>query len=103
MAAAAVAWAKGQRAAERATAAKQGLDATKAYQAKLWASLVALQEALAALEPEQSALASERVTLESARKALEAEQRAQSEVDQEVLALQCRVMETEEVNTQLCT
>ena len=92
---AAVAWAEGQRAAERAIAAEQGLEATKVCheetKAGLRTSLVnteaALQEALVALEPEQSALASERVALESAQKALEAEQRARSEVDQEVLAL----------------
>ena len=91
----ATAWAEGQRVAERATAAEQGLEATKARQAKtvveLWASLVsteaALQEALAALDLERSALASERVALESVRKALEAEWRARSEADQEVLVL----------------
>ena len=85
---------EGQRAAERATTAEQGLKTTKARQAKtkvgLRASLasteVALQEALAALEPEWSALASERAALESARMALEAERRARSEADQEVLA-----------------
>ena len=40
--------------------------------------------------------------LESARKALESERKAWSEVDQEVLALQGRVMGTEDVSTQLC-
>ncbi|XP_066373095.1 uncharacterized protein [Miscanthus floridulus] len=96
--------AEGQRAAKRATAIEQGLEATKARQgeteARLRASLAStkaeLQVALAALEPEQSALASERVALKSARKALEVEQRARSEADQEVLTLRGRVMETEE-------
>ena len=55
---------EGQRAAERATAAEQGLEAAKVHQeetkAGLWTSLanteVALQEALAALELERAAL-----------------------------------------------
>jgi len=92
---AAVAQAEGQRAAERATAVEQGLEATKARQAEteveLRASLasteMALQEALAALEPERSALASEQVALESAWMALEAERKARSEADQGVLML----------------
>ena len=74
--------AEGQRVAERATAAKQGLEAVKVRQeeteAGLWASLAnteaVLQEALVALEPE-------RAGLESAQKALGVEQRAQSEAD----------------------
>ena len=85
---AAAARAEGQRAAERATAAEQGLEAAKVRQAETEAGLrmslasteAVLQEALAALEPE-------RATLESAQKALEAEQRARSEADQEVLVL----------------
>ena len=88
---AAVLRAEGQRAAERATAAEQGLEAAKVRQeetkAGLWMSLAnteaVLQEALAALEPE-------RATLERAQKALEAEQRARSEADQEELALRAR-------------
>ena len=86
---------EGQRAAERATAAEQGLEVMKACQAEteveLRASLasteMALQEALAALEPERSALASEQVALESAWMALEAERKARSEADQGVLML----------------
>ena len=70
----AVVRAKGERAVEWATAAKQGLEAAKVHQeeteAGLWTSLAnteaALQEALAALEPERAAL-------ESTQKALEAE------------------------------
>ncbi|XP_066373661.1 uncharacterized protein [Miscanthus floridulus] len=101
---AAVARAEGQRAAERVTAAEQGLEAMKARQAEnevelrapLASTETVLQEALAALEPEQSALALEWVTLESARKALEAEQRARSVADQEVFALRGRVMGTKE-------
>ena len=106
----AAARAEGYRAAKRAIAAEQGLEAMKAHQAEtevgLQASLasteVALQEALAALEPEWSALASERAALESARMALEAERRARSEADQEVLVLWGRMMGTEEVNSWLC-
>ena len=44
---------------------------------------------------------SEQATLESARKALEAERRAQTDVDQEVLALQGRVMGTEDASAWL--
>ncbi|XP_066334093.1 uncharacterized protein [Miscanthus floridulus] len=107
---AAVAWAEGQRAAERATATERGLEVTKARQAETEAGLrtslanteAALQEALAALKPERSALASEWAALESARKALEVEQRARSEADQEVLVFRGRVMGTEEANTRLC-
>ncbi|XP_066354401.1 uncharacterized protein [Miscanthus floridulus] len=74
--------AEGQRTAERATAAKQGLEATKVHQEETEAGLrmslvnieAALQEALAALEPERAAL-------ESTQKALEVEQRARSEAD----------------------
>ena len=106
-----VARAEGQRAAERVTTAEQGLEAVKACQAKtevgLRTSLVnteaALQESLVALESEWSPLASERSALELARKALESKQKARSEVDQEVLALWGRVMETEEANARLCT
>ena len=84
----AVARVEGQRAAERATTAEQGLEAAMArheeIEVGLWTSLAnteaALQEALAALEPEQA-------TLERAQKALEVEQRARSEADQEVLVL----------------
>ena len=91
-----------QRAAERATAAEQGLEAAKVRQeeteARLRTSLAnteaVLQEALAALE-------SEWATLERAQKALEAEQRAQSEVDQEVLVLRGQVMGMEEANARL--
>ncbi|XP_066311096.1 uncharacterized protein [Miscanthus floridulus] len=86
--------AEGQHAAERATTAEQGLEAAKArheeIEARLWMSLanteMALQEALVALEPEWAAL-------ERAQKALEVEQRAQSEVDQEVLALQSQYLQ----------
>ena len=85
---AAAAWAEGHRAAERAIAAEQGLEAAKVRQEETKAGLrtplanteVARQEALAALEPERAAL-------ERAQKALEADQRALSEADQEVLAL----------------
>ncbi|XP_066374859.1 uncharacterized protein [Miscanthus floridulus] len=99
---AATAWAEGQRAAERATVAEQGLEAAKVRQEEtetgLRASLVnteaALQEALAALEPERAAL-------ESAQKALEVEQRARLEADQEVLALRGRVMGTEDASARL--
>ncbi|XP_066354591.1 uncharacterized protein [Miscanthus floridulus] len=106
---AATAWAEGQRAAEWATTAEQGLEAAKVHQAEtevgLRASLAnteaALQEVLAALELEQIALASEWAALESARKALEAERRARSEVDQEVLALQGRVMGMEDASARL--
>ena len=67
----AAAWAEGQRAAELATAAEQGLEAAKVHheetEAGLWASLanteVVLQEALVVLEPKRAAL-------ESAQKAL---------------------------------
>ena len=60
----ATAWAEGQRAAEQATAADQGLEAAKAcheeIEARLRTSLAnteeALQEALVALEPERAAL-----------------------------------------------
>ena len=63
---AAAARAEGQRVAERAIAAEQGLEAAKVRQEEievgLWASLlnieVALQEALVALEPERAALES---------------------------------------------
>ena len=66
-----VARVEGQRAAERATAAEQGLEAGKARHEEIEAGLrtslanteAALQEALAALEPERAAL-------ESAQKAL---------------------------------
>ena len=71
--------------------------------ASLASTEIALQEALAALEPERSALASKWVALESARKALEVERRARSEANQDVLVLRGQVMETEEVNTRLCT
>ena len=55
-----MAWAEGQRAAERATTAEQGLEAAKVHQEETEAGLrtslanteAALQEALAALEPE---------------------------------------------------
>ena len=58
--------AEGQCAAERATAAKQGLKAAKAHQAETEAGLqtslanteAALQESLVALEPERAALVS---------------------------------------------
>ena len=91
-----------QRAAERATAAEQGLEAAKARHEEIEVGLqmslanteAALQEALAALE-------SERATLERAQKALEVEQRAQSEADQEVLALQGQVMGMEDASAQL--
>ena len=74
---------------------------------ELWKSLanteVVLQKSLETLESERNALELEQNALESARKALESERKARSEVDQEVLALQGRVMGTEEVNTRLCT
>ena len=46
-------------------------------------------------------LAPERATLESAEKALEAERSARSKADREVLALQGRVMETEDMSAWL--
>ncbi|XP_066375249.1 uncharacterized protein [Miscanthus floridulus] len=84
---AAEAWAEGQRATERVTAAEQGLEAAKARHEEIETGLrtslanteAALQEALAALEPERAAL-------ERAQKALEAEQRAWSEADQEPIS-----------------
>ncbi|XP_066316626.1 uncharacterized protein [Miscanthus floridulus] len=98
-----------QCAAERATTVERGLEAVKAYQAETKAGLqksladteAALQESLEALELEQSALVSERNALELARKALESERKARSEADQEVRALQGRVMGTEEASAQL--
>ena len=62
----ATAWAEGQRAAERATAAELGLEAMKARQAETEAGLrmslvnieAVLQEALAALELERATLES---------------------------------------------
>ena len=45
---------------------------------------------------------SKRKALELARKALESERKARSEAGQEVLALQGRVMGTEEANAWLC-
>ena len=101
---------EGQRAAERAATAEQGLEAAKAHQAEtevgLWTSLAdteaALQESLVALESERSALVSERSALELVQKALESERKARSEADQEVLALRGRVMGTEEANARLC-
>ena len=97
-----MAWAEGQRAAERATAAEQGLEAVKVHQEETEAGLrtslanteEALQEALAALEPEWT-------TLESTQKALEAEQRARPEADLEVLALWGQVMGMEDVSARL--
>ena len=68
-------------AVERATSVEWGLDVAKAHE-------VALQGALETLEMEQNALESER--------------KAQSEADQEVLALWGRVMGTEEANARLC-
>ena len=70
-----------QRAAERAAAAEQGLEAAKARQAETEAGLqksledieAALQKSLETLESERIALVSERSALESARKALESE------------------------------
>ena len=60
-----------------------------------------LQKSLETLESERSALVSERNTLELARRALELERKAQSEADQEVLALRGRVMGTEEASARL--
>ena len=99
---AAVARAKGQRAAERATVANQGLEAAKVRHEETKAGLrtslaiteVALQESLVALEPERAAL-------ERAQKALEAEQRARSEADREVLALRAQVMGKEDASARL--
>ena len=93
---------EGQRVAERVTVAEQGLEAAKARQAETEAGLqtslanteAALRESLVALEPEWAAL-------ESAWKALEVEQRAWSEVDQEVLTLQGRVMGTKDAGARL--
>ena len=76
-----VARAEGQRAAERATAAEQGLEAVLTYQAETEAGLrtsladteAMLQESLVALESEQSALVSEQSALELAQEALELE------------------------------
>ncbi|XP_066341078.1 uncharacterized protein [Miscanthus floridulus] len=107
---------EGQRAAEWATTAEQGLEAAKAHQVETKVGLrtslanteVALQESLEALESERAALVSERSALESARKALEAEQRAlevernaRSEMDQEVLVLRGWVMGMEEASARL--
>ena len=69
--------------------------------ASLASTETALQEALVALEPDLSALALEQAALESARKALESERKARSEADREVLALQGRVMGTEEASARL--
>ena len=79
------AWAPELLAAERATAAKWGLEAAKVRQAETEA---ALQSTLETLEAEQ--------------KALESKQKAQSEAEQEVLALWGWVLGTEELNSQLC-
>ena len=90
-----MAWLEGQRAAERATAAEQGLKAVKVRHEEtevgLWMSLVNTE----------AALESERVALESAQKAMEVEQRARSEADQEVLTLRGWVMGTEDASAQL--
>ena len=75
---------EGWRAAERAAAAKQGLEVAKARQAETEAGLrtslanteAALRESLVALEPKQAALVSAQNALESAWKALEAERNA---------------------------
>ena len=92
---AAAARAEGQRAAERATAAEQGLEAAKVRQeeieAGLWTSLANTEAAL------QEAL----VALERAHKALETEQRARSEADQEVLALRGQVMGMEDASVRM--
>ena len=98
----AAARAEGQRAAERATAAEQGLEAAKVHHEEIDVGLrtslanteATLQEALAALERERAAL-------ERAPKALEAEQRARSEADQEVLALRSQVMGMEDASARL--
>ena len=100
---------EGRRAAERAAAAKQGLEVAKARQAETEAGLrtslanteAALRESLAALEPERAALVLAQNTLESARKALEAERKARSEAGQEVLTLRGQVMGTEDMSARL--
>ena len=97
-----VAWAEGQRVAEWATVAEQGLNAAKAHHEEIKVGLqtslanteAVLQEALAALELERAAL-------ERAQKALEAEQSARSEADQEVLTLQSQAMGMEDVSARL--
>ncbi|XP_066354348.1 uncharacterized protein [Miscanthus floridulus] len=104
-----VARAEGQRAAERATTAKQGLKAAMAHHAETEAGVrtslvnteVVLRESLAALELEQATLVSAQNALEAARKALEAERKARLEADQEVLALRGRVMGTEDASARL--
>ena len=86
-----VEWAEGHHAADRATAAEQGLGVAKAHQAETEAGLrksladieATLQKSLETLESERNALESERNDPESARK-------ARSEADQEVLVLQGR-------------
>ncbi|XP_066344381.1 uncharacterized protein [Miscanthus floridulus] len=89
--------AEGQRAAERATAAEQGLKAARVHQEETEAGLrTSLTNTEAVLEDALAALELERATLESAQKALEAEQRARSEVDRKVLALWDQVMGMED-------
>ena len=98
-----------QRAAERATVAKRGLEAAKARQAKTEVGLreslpnieAALQKSLETLESERNAMDSEQNALELAQKALESERKARSKAEQEVLALRGRVMGMEEVSAWL--
>ena len=80
--------AAGVLAAERATAAEQGLEVAKARQAKTEAAL-------------QKSLADTKVALQRALETLESERKARSEADQEVLALRGQVMGTEEANARL--
>ncbi|XP_066364996.1 UPF0014 membrane protein STAR2-like [Miscanthus floridulus] len=83
------------RATVRATAVERGLEAAKVHQTKTEATL---QKSLAETKV---VLQSTLETLESEQKALESERMAQSKVDQEVLALRSRVLESEELNTRL--
>ena len=82
--------------ADRATAAERGLEAAKVCQAE---SEAVLQKSLAETEV---VLHSTLETLEMERNALESERKARSEADQEVPALQGRVMGTKEANARLC-
>jgi len=83
-----VAWVEGQRAVERATTAKRGLDMVKFRQAKTEAALL-------------KSLVETEVALQSSLEALELERKAWSEVDQEVLVLRGQVLGTEELNARL--
>ena len=92
MAEVAAARVEGQHAVERATAAVQGLKATKVHQEE---TEVGLRASLANTE---AALQEALVALEAERATLEADQRARSEADQEVLTLRGQVMGTEDAS-----